>query len=363
MKNDPIKRAMLCTRFLAVLFLGWLLLATGCASIQTDIRYDTEPGLSSEELLTIEIQLVALRTQPNQELLANYRSRLQELRRVPGSDPLYRARLEALSAEAFLLAGNRREAEARMREGKNQYAGDEIVLLVEARLQADIASRLRMLEQAIRSADSSLRLRAELGSTLLAAGRYREALAAFDSALPKLPEEYSLLFQVERDKAWALRDASMSVQAASASYLTPQPISLIGMLVVVQQESSLMEWFTGGANWSPGVVFERGKAARWFADESLQADSPATRKDVALLLWNLLARGQNQMLKRYSTRYAARASSPVPDVEFGSAWFDAVLGLVEENIMTLPDGRNFRPNDTVSGLDFFGFMTNAVKFR
>lgn len=342
---------------------GLVAMGSGCASIQTDIRYDTEPGATNEELLLIESQLVRLRASPNQEILANYRSRLQELRRIPGSDPLHRARLEGLAAEAFLQSGNRREAETRVRDGKAQYAGDELVLLAEARLQADNAARLHLLEQAIRTADSSFRLRAELGSTLLAVGRYRESLAAFDSALPRLPEEYSLLYQPERDKAWALRDADMSVQAASATYLTAQPISLLGMLVVIQQESSLMEWFTGGANWSPGVIFERGKAAGWFIDEGRPAASQATRKDAALLLWSLLARGQTQMLQRYSRRYAARASSPVPDVAFGTAWFDAVLGMVEENIMQLPDGRNFKPDETLSGLEFFGIMTAAARYR
>jgi len=343
--------------------IGLVLLLGSCASIQTDIRYDTVPGISGEELQLIELRLVDLRANPNAQELAAIRSDLQQRSKAPLSEPLFSARLQALIADAALLAGNRREAEAAVRTAKAAYAGDELSLLAELRLLEDLSSQLELAESAIRSADSSFRLRAELGSLLLKAGRYREALAAFDSALPKLPPEYSVLYQGERDKVFALRDSGSSVEEASALHLTPQPISLLGMLIVVQQESSLLEWFTGGANWSPGVIFERAKAANWFSDPSAKGDSFAKRQDAALLIWNLLGRGQSAALNKYSVRYAARGVSPIPDVPYGHPAFDAILGLVEEEVMNLPDGRHFKPDDTVSGLEFFGIMTAAIKFR
>ncbi|HAP43134.1 MAG: hypothetical protein A2087_03010 [Spirochaetes bacterium GWD1_61_31] len=345
----------------AILLAG--LLAVGCATIQTDIVYDTVPGQSSQELETIELQLVQLRAVPDMALLASLRARLQELNRLDHSDPLLQARGRALAAEAALLAGNRREAQAQLDGATAAYAGDELSALVAARLELDPAARIVLLQAALTSSDTAWRLRAELGASLLEAGRYREALAAFDAALPRLPAEYGQLHQAGRDRAYALRDSEGAVQAAAASHLTPQPISYLGLIVVVQQESNLLEWFTGGAPWSPGVIFERAKAAGWFADGSLPAGTPATRADVALFIWNLIARGQSNMLRKYSTRYAGRTASPVPDVAIGSPWFDAVLGVVEEDIMTLPDGRNFQPETPVSGLEFFGIMTAAAGYR
>ena len=48
-----------------------------------------------------------------------------------------------------------------------------------------------------------------------------------------------------------------------------------------------------------------------------------------------------KLLTRYRLKYA---SSPVPDVPVDAPWFDAVLGVVEREIMDLPDGVNFKPD-------------------
>jgi len=69
------------------------------------------------------------------------------------------------------------------------------------------------------------------------------------------------------------------------------------------------------------------------------------------------------MLKRYSERYWARVNptSPVPDVPLESPWFDAVLGCVEREIMELPDGRCFFPDDPVTGLEFYRWLKKAAE--
>jgi hypothetical protein len=46
----------------------------------------------------------------------------------------------------------------------------------------------------------------------------------------------------------------------------------------------------------------------------------------------------------------------VPDVEVGEPWFDAVLGVVEREVMDLPDGVNFRPEGEVSGLEYLTML-------
>jgi hypothetical protein len=46
----------------------------------------------------------------------------------------------------------------------------------------------------------------------------------------------------------------------------------------------------------------------------------------------------------------------VPDVAVEEPWFDAVLGVVEREIMDLPDGTNFRPDGEVSGLEYLSIL-------
>lgn len=340
---------------------------SSCATIQHDVLYDTPAAAdiqaSAAELQTIEIDLVRSRAVPGAVDVAADRRKLAELLAAPSGDTMMKARILALSAEAALQAGEKQTAGKRLDESRAAYGGDEIASVVASRLAKTAEERLAILQKAQAVADEGYRIKAELGSVLLAAGRPREALAAFDASLPFLDEAYTTLYGEERDKAWALRDAGAAPDAGIAAYLNREPIPLVGMAAVAQAETNALDRVTGGASWAPGVLFERLRAAGWYADTGAQPGAAAARKDAALFLWMLMTRGDRRMAVRYTERYAARAASPVPDVPYGSPYFDAVLGVVEEGIMSLVDGRTFDPDSPATGLDFYGWLLAAAAWR
>jgi tetratricopeptide (TPR) repeat protein len=282
---------------------------------------------------------------------------------VPSGDATRQARILALSAEAALQAGERMTATRRLDESRAAYGGDEIASVVASRLAKTPDERLAILQKAIAVADEAYRIKAELGSVLLAAGKPREALAAFDASLPFLDEAYTTLYGEQRQRAWALRDSGATMDSGISTYLTRDPIPLVGMAAVAQAESNALDRITGGASWAPGVLFERLRAAGWYVNTGALPGEAATRKDAALFLWMLMTHGDRQMAVRYTERYAAEAASPVPDVPYGSPYFDSVLGVVEEGIMTLVDGRNFDPDTAAAGLDFYGWLLAAAAWR
>jgi len=340
---------------------------SSCATIQRDVLYDA-PAASdiqagAAELKTIELDLVRSRAVPGSVDVAVARRRLTELLAVPSGDATRTARILALSAEAALQAGEKQTASKRLDESRAAYGGDEIASVVASRLAKTADERLAMLQKAGAVADEGYRIKAELGSVLLAAGKPREALASFDASLPFLDEAYTTLYGEERDKAWALRDSGATLDAGIAAYLNREPIPLVGMAAVAQAESNALDRITGGASWAPGVLFERLRAAGWYVNTGAQPGSAAARKDAALFLWMLMTRGDRRMAVRYTERYAARATSPVPDVPYGSPYFDAVLGVVEEGIMSLVDGRNFDPDSPATGLDYYGWLLAAAAWR
>lgn len=337
--------------------------AASCASIQRDVYYDAPAGEDPAELAEIESSLVLSRAVPGAGDLAAARSRLAALAAAPSSDSARSARILALSAEAALQSGDRAAAARLLAGAKAAYQGDEVAAVVESRLAASPAERLAALQRSSATADGGYRVAAETGSALLALGRIREALVAFDASLPKLGEEYALLFGDERERAWSLRDAESAPSADASAYLTREPITMLGMAAVAQSETTAMDRVTGGAPWAAGVLFERLKAAGWYLDQGADAKAPATRKDAALFLWTMMSRGDRAMAARYTARYASRGRSPVPDVPLGSPYFDAVLGVVEEGVMALVDGSDFDPEGPASGLEFYGWLLAAAAWR
>ena len=337
--------------------------ALSCASVQRDVLYDAPAGAELRELEGLELALVRLRAKPEQAAYLETRAAVESRLGSATSDPAYRARLLALAAEAALQAGRRTEAAQRLAEAKAANPGDELSAVVSSRLARTNQQRLEELEASLLVADGSFRIRAELGAALADLGRHREAVAAFDAALPYLPDDYRVLYGERRDRSFALRDADARQASSSAAHLTRERLSALGMAVLSQNETAALDTITGGTNWDPNLLFNRLKALGWYLDPAVAAATPMSRKDAAFFLWNLMARGRREMLTRYSLRYAARGAGPVPDLPYGSAYFDAALGVVEENVMSLPDGRNFRPDDPVAGLDFYAWLRAAAAWR
>lgn len=343
------------------------LFLASCASIQTDVHIATGAGASSAELESMELELVRFRidgnnTQSDSSIQEN-RQKLAALSKAPGTDHVYRARLLALEAEAAFLAGDRKTANSRLEESLRMYAGDEIAIVLKSRMAKNNDEARAVLEEGLKKADSVYRIKAELASILYWSGDYRDAVSAFDASLPFLPEEYRLLYAEERNRAWALRDAESLPDKSSQRYLDSTELSFAGMITLTLSEGGAMDWFTGGKSWDSGVLFERLKAAGWFADNYAPITTLSTRKDAALFLWSLMARADSKMKTQYSQRYAVRQTSPIPDLEYGSPYFDSVLGTVEEGIMELVDGRNFWPDSMISGLDFWRWLRAAIAWR
>ena len=66
------------------------------------------------------------------------------------------------------------------------------------------------------------------------------------------------------------------------------------------------------------------------------------------------------MATRFSSRFSKmqEPKSPVFDLVVDDKDFDAVLGVVENEIMHLVDGRNFESDKVVTVLDFMTYLKN-----
>ena len=67
------------------------------------------------------------------------------------------------------------------------------------------------------------------------------------------------------------------------------------------------------------------------------------------------------MLTRYSDKYkeSGRTFSPVSDILVTDKDLDAVLGVIENEIMELPDGKLFYPDKPVTNLEFLSWIKQS----
>ncbi|CEM61460.1 hypothetical protein DWQ65_11400 [Treponema phagedenis] len=344
-----------------VIFLLFVAVLTGCASLQQDVLYTTDKkDFSVVELSKIEEELTAQRIEKNKASLAAIQRDLDKIISIPSSDAPFIARSYALYADLLLLKNERSAAIKKLRLATSNDPYDEYVQLVTARALRNLSEKKNYLENLTEKDATAYRLRAELGDTYYHLKEYVDALVAFDASLPFLPKQYTNLYKEKRD--FCLGRRFTKDYTGSESYLEATELSLLGMTAITQENSSGLHYITGTARWKVTVLAERLQQAGWYAPE-IDFSQNTTRKDAALFLWHFLNGNDTRNLNRYSRIYEKRQTSPIPDLPFESPFFDAILGSVEEDIIPLVDGRNFNPGGKVSGSEFYHWLLKTDQLK
>jgi len=304
-------------------------------------------------------------------------NRLADIRQAKVLQKNYLIRLYALSGEAYLLSGDPVSAKAMLKDADDlsgygiQRGKADPAPLLRCLLVPDAKKRLALMESSAKPAlwpasegGVPPRLQCELGLIYLSAGRYLEALSSFDAALARLPEGLRRGYAPSREaSAQAL---SAGVSKANASYAEARPLTL-GLLAraVWTEAPELLPDRAEFAADDAAIILALADARLLPIAADRRADRPAQRQDAVLPLFALYARrsGEKGLDSRYTRKYAPSAASadkkgrsPVPDLYYDLEIFDEALALVEREIMDLPDGKNFKPQAELNGVDFLEML-------
>jgi len=344
---------------LVMILFGSFISLFSCASLQGDILASTANEEVSEEFAAVAAAVVTLDTMTDAQKLRDARALVRNLESRDIKDAVFEARLLAWSGRLFLLEGKKPEAARALRMAQTRAAGEAAVAVLESRLEQNAEKRLEYLDKFRTLADTPAVLEIERARTLEQLRRYREAVAAFDSAFPSLPDYYRTTSEESRNRAWELRSLSPDHAEQSGNLAVKTEITLGDALILIRDETVLLANTTAGSQWTAEQLY-RDLNTRGIipvdAVGTIRLQDRMTRAYAAWLLWQLTAeyRAQPALKTRYSDRIRTLPNprSPIADVPHGSRWFDSVMGCVEWEIMNLPDGKNFFPNQPVSGISF-----------
>ncbi|MCR4578780.1 MAG: hypothetical protein K5681_00380 [Treponema sp.] len=295
------------------------------------------------------------------------------------AEPAVKARLTALRGLVNLLAAKTAAAQADYQVAKKEQSGDRYVLLLGCRLEKTIEDSLAKVEALLKNDSGNYVLQVEKARLLFRLQRYDQAIAAFDTAFlllgaGKLSEgqvDYRAVYTPVRDYVWDINSVSGSGNENLEGNLK-ENLSFDDMISLTRMHSSLLDNISGKAALNSRQkkdLIERLNSEAYFSpamemsDEASQAFLSSkfiTRQLCARFIWNLYAQNQGDasLLTKYSERYKAsgRTKSPVSDISVENPDFNAVLGMVGNAFMELPDGRNFFPEERLSKLDFISIL-------
>lgn len=359
---------------------------TACTSLQKELSIDNSGDKTEKNLTKLEELIVPLEAAGGPEARKR-QSEMTQARRLIGSmekessfDADYSAMVTAWSGRLAILEGKSSDARRLYRQSLSLSPGNVPTIILGIRLEGDPEKQLELADKELAIIQLSSRqqfspgfgeLNIEKGKALAELRRFAEAAGAFDAAFASaLNAVYRESYQNARDRAWDLRyfDGNLT---GSLNILEREVISWKDCISLAKNETRLFQFITGGRNITEDELFSRLLERSFIpATQDINVnewpagkpgiEAPLLRSGAAWLAWHLYAeaRADRGLLSRYSSRYATGSNprSPIADVPALSPFFDSILGCVETEIMSLPDGRNFRGALPIRGAELLSIL-------
>ena len=352
-----------------------------CVSLQKDILINDRKDQADTNLAKLEAAIVPLEAAGGTEArrrqsdITSARQMIDGMEREASADADYSGKLIAWSGRLAILEGRYSEAQRLYRQSIAVSPGNIPSIVLGIRLEGDPSKRLEIIERELalagQRAAGTGELNIERGRSLFELNRFSEAAGAFDTAFSSgLNAVYLESYGADRNRAWELRNTS-GVAAGTLNMLGRDSISWNVCITIAKNETQLLRFITAGRNITDAELFNRlfersfipsiqDIAVNEWPRTRPAADDVVTRAGAAWFIWHLYAeaRADRGLLTRYSARYATGANprSPITDVPPLSPFFDSILGCVETELMSLPDGRNFRPAQSMRGAELLAIL-------
>ena len=369
--------------------LGFILLILGCTStLQEDIFDSTEQNMQVLEAISeFEDQFIiydaqfALNTKISNSQLLDFHNSI-ETKLSQTHEPAILARLQAIDGILYLMENKSKKAQDCYKEAKASQASDSFVLLLEIRLEKDSQASLNRIQEILNIDKSNAIITLEKGIVLANLNQYDKAIAAIDDSFLLFDNldktKYRELYAPFRENLWKLYSSEISdtsITSVKTSDLA-KPLTKEVMILLTKDNSTLLNDFLTDSKKSTNEITKKLTAYGVLSsalDKTNQENSAAkilnsnaiSRIMAARFIWNLYVekKGKPELRTRYSSRYAKMPNpvSPIADVAIDCEDLDAVIGVVENEIMNLPDGKAFYPDDILTGLDYLSIIKQADK--
>ena len=357
----------------AFLLVFFCLMLFNCQSMQKDIILSSAGEKAYSELAGVEETIVRLDgSGATREDIAMARQKIVALE-DSAADSQFQALLAAWSGRLYLMEGKSQEAQREYRKSENLSPRNLPSLLLSFRLERNITGRLVMIDGALSDEGPLGELLIERGRVLFDLNRFSESVAAFDTAFVTLGEKdyYEEAYRLFRNKAWELRDLELARSGRTMEIGQQGEITWKDLVEITRSETAFLRFITAGRDWPPETIFtqlldrsfipltQNAELTEWPYSKPSSGEI-VLRSGAAWFLWYLNAenKANRGLLTRYSSRFAntPNARSPIPDINIRSPFIDSILGCVESEFMSLPDGRNFLPNERVKGADYLSWL-------
>lgn len=276
-------------------------------------------------------------------------------------EPALKARLYSFQGLLYVYSGKNSKALDLYKTAKAAQSSDSYLLLLGTRLEKTLEEQLESVTNLLKIVPDDPIIILEKAKIQNKLKLYAQSVASINQAFIIIDKNkmtnYREVYSELQNVIWQMYQLSNNQTETNLNLkktLTPTD-----MIELTNTRTNLLSFFTGGSNIKSQDLLKRLTKIDLVSEDMLKAKN-ITKSQCALFIWKLYAQntGKIDQLDKYSKRYIKlnNVESPVKDIKISSPYFDAVLGLVENEIMDLPDGNHFYPDEEVTVLDFITWI-------
>ena len=331
-----------------------IFIASGCKTVQEDIIEKVITLKDYKEIEEIDLLLLEFRVSGISLFLEKAETKLNAIHRDTITNREYESIIYGLYGEIEYLKHNRKEAEDYIDLIESKSKKQERLFILKALLKKDLKEKLIILENGEKVASTIDKIRLYLAEIYFQLADYSKSTAYYDDALAALHPKYEEYYSKKRDMAYQLIDAPPQ-NIEMTDFLTFETLTVADIITMTLIQTNFLDNITIDKTINPSILLEKLKEQKYFYSQDIRPNQVCQRKDVVFFLLSVIAYMENDtsLLSKYENPFPDYSSdSLVPDVATYDYFYTAVLVVVEMEIMELPDGINFFPDDAIDGITY-----------
>jgi hypothetical protein len=315
----------------------------------------------------VEDLIINYKTERVHSYTTKARSIINKLKERAKNNKYFEAKVIGLTCLLEMANNNYDNVKTHISGIEKRNKNEEKLFIIKAELEEDKKSKEKILLKGLKKTDNSIFIKLYLANNYYLTGKFIKAVKYYDEIYPELSNAYKRAYMTMKELATRFsKDPPNNIEIIET--LHKKEITIKEMLEIIYYESKLLSFVDVPKTQTIKKLYNILLEDEFFNPnqfEKISFNSILQRKEFAYFLQALLAKLENDpsLKTKYLSNFVIEdKKSPIPDVDIHSFYYNAVLVLVEREILELPDGEHFYPKQSVSGLKLFEIIRMLEDF-
>jgi len=231
---------------------------------------------------------------------------------------------------------------------------EEFLYILNAELENDIFKKEKILYKGIKKANPNYRIKLYTADYHFDNGEYKKAVDLYDETLFILSNRYNDIYAKKRNLAFALINDPPKNNYSATIFLKNEITTYDLVYIVIYESNNLLDEYKEKIVSIDNII---GKLIMdgYFYYKDIDLNYKIKRKDLAFFIIKIMIDKENQL---EDILIKNNQDSFINDISRNDYYYNAVIMLLEREIMDLPDGNNFFPENFITGLDCYKIIKN-----